>query len=50
MLNAQEIQKAEGEWIKDAQMSAKNSRSFNKVRVQLGIEEEDGVLVCKQGG
>ena len=47
MLNAQEIQKAECEWIKDAQMSAKNSRSFDKVRVQLGIEEENGVLVCK---
>ena len=47
MLNAQEIQEAECEWIKDPQMLAKDSKSFDKVRLQLGIEEEHGVLVCK---
>ncbi|XP_065058886.1 uncharacterized protein LOC135686560 [Rhopilema esculentum] len=46
-LSAEKIIRAEKEWIKDAQSLVKGSKVFEKVRTSLGIEDENGLLVCK---
>ena len=46
-LEAEEIERAERNWIKDAQESLRGSDEFEKLSVQLGVMNEDGQLVWK---
>ena len=46
-LSAEEMKNAEEFWIKDVQASLVHDSAFKKARVQLGIIEINGVLVCK---
>eukprot|EP00794_Sanderia_malayensis_P018426 gene18426-biopygen12365 len=46
-LKAEEMIMAEKMWIKDAQKLLRRSVDYEKMRVQLGVIESEGVLVCK---
>eukprot|EP00794_Sanderia_malayensis_P017910 gene17910-biopygen12898 len=46
-LEVEEMERAERLWIKDAQDSLRGSDEFEKLSVQLGVKNEDGLLVCK---
>eukprot|EP00794_Sanderia_malayensis_P015558 gene15558-biopygen13270 len=46
-LKAEEMIMAEKMWIKDAQELLRRSVDYEKMRVQLGVIESEGVLVCK---
>eukprot|EP00794_Sanderia_malayensis_P006135 gene6135-biopygen5084 len=46
-LEVEEMERAERLWIKDAQDSLRGSDEFEKLSVQLGVRNEDELLVCK---
>ena len=46
-LKVEEIEEAERVWIEDAQKTLKGRADFEKLSRQLGIENENGLLVCK---
>ena len=43
----EEIESAERLWIKDAQKLLRNRADFQKTRINLGVIEKDGIMVCK---
>ena len=46
-LSVDEIEKAEMEWVKCAQKGLQDNSDFKKFNDQLGIVNENGILVCK---
>ena len=46
-LSVEELCYAERLWIKDAQETLKGDSSFKKTRMQLGIIETEGIMVCR---
>ena len=46
-LSAEELSYAERLWIKSAQETLKGDSSFEKTRMQLGIIEMEGIMVCR---
>ena len=46
-VNAEEIMRAENEWIKDAQTTLRGEQDYNKYKKQLGAVSSGGVLVCE---
>ena len=46
-ISIEEIESAERLWIKDAQKLLGNKADFQKTRINLGVIEKDGIMVCK---
>ena len=46
-LEAVEIKEAERNWILDAQVDLKNSASFEKTKINLGLVEKDEICICQ---
>ena len=46
-LSVEEIEIAERLWIEDVQQSLKKREDFEKISVQLGVVNEDGMMVCR---
>ena len=46
-LSVEEIETAERLWIEDGQQSLKKREDFEKISVQLGVVNEDGMMVCR---
>eukprot|EP00794_Sanderia_malayensis_P017243 gene17243-biopygen14837 len=47
MLSVEEIEAAESIWIREVQNQLKRESGYKNMSIQLGIESENGVLVCK---
>ena len=47
-LQVEEIEKAERAWIIEAQNNMQQNSKFQKTSQQLGIQAENGILVCKR--
>ena len=46
-LSVEEIEAAERVWIEDVQQSLKKREDIEKLSVQLGVVNEDGMMVCR---